>query len=98
MKQNDVLIGDDYDLLFEGLESFDFKISDSSEQEIELILLNGEGQLKQYPTFGVDIKKMNNGQWTQTMKAKIKKMLEIDGFTVNSVEFSNGQINVDAVK
>jgi len=97
-KSEDILLDEDYDLLFEGVESFDFKIGDSTEQDIELILLNSEGHIKQHPTFGVSVKEMTNGRWTQTMKTKIKKNLELDGFIVNDIQFKDGQINIDAIR
>jgi hypothetical protein len=92
---NDILLNTDYDLKFINGDLF---IENSLNQEISLTCLYGEGQLKQYPTYGVDILKFQNGSWSQELKAKIQRMLKEDGFTVNSVNYADNKINIDAIK
>jgi len=91
---NDIKLNTDYDISF---INNDLVIDESTNQEIELICLTGEGQLKQHPTFGVDINKFSNGVWNQELKTKIQTMLKLDGFNVKSIYY-DGQIKIDAVR
>jgi len=91
---NDIKLNTDYDLTF---QDNDLKIDESTYQEIQLVCLYGEGQLKQYPTFGVNILRFLNGIWNQELKSKIQQMLKLDGFTVNSVTYNEiDKIKIDA--
>ena len=97
MERYDILLQTDNDLDF---INDDFKIDDSSFQEIKSIIEHAAGDFKQYPKLGCGIISQLNGIWNLKTKQKIQNQLLSDGFQnidVKSVldELSKLKISVE---
>jgi len=95
MATQDFRLEDDFDLAF---ANGDLKILDSQDQEIKLITVISEGDLKQYPLFGVGIVRFQHSILKQELKNKIRTSLVEDGFNVKDISIKNNDIEINAVK
>jgi len=83
----DFTIGDDLQF-----ENGDFKISESSQQNIEHIMLSHKGAYKEHPLLGVGIVDYLKGNTTINrlrLEAEIEKQLKHDDFNVKIIDVSN---------
>lgn len=90
----DILLNSDFDLDF---ENGDLKISNSKNQAIEMLLLSAQGEWKEHPEAGADIKRAQNGVIDQFLERTIRVQLEADNFNLDKlIIFENGfQISGD---
>ncbi len=79
---NDILLGEDNDLLF---ENGDFVIGNSDKQNQKLIIVSGKGDYKAHPEVGVGIEGYLNDESLTPLLIEIKKQLEYDGMKINDV-------------
>lgn len=91
----DFVLDSDYDLMF---RNNDLLIQDTTRQEIELICLTVEGQLRQFPTFGANIQTLINGNWNLEIQNSITKSLNEDGFKINEITYDENGLYIDATK
>jgi len=92
----DILVNKEGDLELSG---GDIVTGDSQTQDIEHIMLAQKGQFTQFPLIGVGIRQRLNGPLKPAaLKRDIRIDLESDGFNVNSIDISEGQVQVDAQK
>lgn len=89
---NDILCDDTGDLAF---ENGDFVVGESTNQQIQDILMAAPGHYRQYPTIGGNIMTMLNGDWSQETARGIQMALEADGLNINGVSFKDGVLNID---
>lgn len=90
----DILLDETGDLL---IVNGDFVIGDSNNQEIEGLLVDVKGEVKEHPMVGADIKRLLKSREGETAALKeIKIQLQNDGFTSSQVEISQNDINVSA--
>jgi hypothetical protein len=75
--RKDIILDNNFDLM---ISNGDFYISNSDQQNIELILLSYPGQWKQFPLLGAAIQGDINGPFNDQMKNRIKKQLISDGY------------------
>ena len=77
----------------------DFVISESSQQETNLILNVNAGNFFQYPTCGVGlIQYLASNVSALKLESVISQQLQQDGFTVQSIDVNNSnlqKINID---
>lgn len=92
----DLIIGDE-GFEFEG---GDFKVAESSEQDIERILNISKGDIPRFPLLGVGMVRMVNAPIDIiSLKKEIRKELESDNFKVIGLEVGlDGEIWVNAIK
>lgn len=79
---NDILLNSDYDLNF---ENEDLAIGNSKNQSIEMILLSAQGEWKEHPEAGADIKRAINGVIGQLLDRNIRVQLEADNFNLDEL-------------
>lgn len=92
-KAQDILVGDDGDLLF---ENGDFAVGDSDVQHVEDILYAAPGHWKQHPLVGADVRQSINGTVTDELKRRIRLQLEADGFLVRALPVEGYNLIIDA--
>ena len=87
--RTDILLDDDFDLIDEGTE---WAEDESDEQHVQLLIMLGKGDIKQYPfaCFGANA-------WLKKRVANLKQVeraldieLEIDGYPNAEIDLSNG--------
>jgi len=77
----------------------DFVLADSDQQNVQDIINAYKGNYKEFPLIGVGIDTYRNSTPDPSeLQSIVKKQLEADGFTVNSVTIIEKQIYVDAIK
>ena len=79
---NDILLNSDYDLNF---ENGDLAIGNSKNQSIEMILLSAQGEWKEHPEAGADVKRAINGVIGQLLDRNIRVQLEADNFNLDEL-------------
>lgn len=79
---NDILLNSDYDLNF---ENEDLAIGNSKNQSIEMILLSAQGEWKEHPEAGADVKRAINGVIDQLLDRNIRVQLEADNFNLDEL-------------
>jgi len=79
---NDILLNSDYDLNF---ENEDLAIGNSKNQSIEMILLSAQGEWKEHPEAGADVKRAINGVIGQLLDRNIRVQLEADNFNLDEL-------------
>jgi len=87
---NDILIDSNGDL---KIANGDFVVGNSSEQNVEQVLLANKGEWKQWPLIGVGITKLLNAPITRSVKKRIEKniilQLKYDGAKNIDASFKN---------
>lgn len=77
----------------------DFVLADSDQQSVQDIINAYKGNYKEFPLIGVGIDTYKHSTPDASeLQSIVKKQLEADGFTVNSVTIIDKQIYVDAIK
>jgi len=89
----DILLDDNNELQF---RNGDFLVEESDGQHIQDILIAAPGHYKQYPLLGANITNGLNGSNTIEFKRNIRLQLESDGMEVETINFNNDQININA--
>jgi hypothetical protein len=89
----DILLNDQYELM---TENGDFVTGDNLLQQQALLLATGKGHWKENPFIGVDLVDWINNENPEEMKKEIKRQFKADGIKVNSIDYSNGEFNIDA--
>lgn len=80
---NDILLDDDFDLLF---EDGDLVIGESTRQHQQLLLLSAKGEIREFPTRGVGIYDWTLDDSPGDLNSEIKRQFELDGMTVQQVK------------
>lgn len=81
---NDILLGLDFDLSFEGGS---FAVGDATRQNQQFLLLTNKGEQKQHPTIGVGIRGfLNTESSVSQIKTAIQSEFERDGMKVNKLD------------
>lgn len=91
----DIILDENFDaVIFGG----DWKVENSDQQHVEHLLLVDKGQLRQYPTAGVGIRRYINASIDPVaLKQIIRVELENDGNRVNNIIVSRDfKISIDA--
>ena len=90
----DILLGNDFDLLF---ANGDFVTAASDEQHLALITIIALGHLKENPFLGINIDAYLGGSESpNVIKAIAQQMYEADNYNVNSISVvGNLILNVD---
>ena len=102
----DILLSPDYDLKFSIAPNGDedFFIGESTQQEIQLIILAEKGDWKFSPVLGAGIRRfIHGGSQQRQFESDIRLQLSADGMTVSKVQATqdaSGQtlINVKATR
>lgn len=81
----DIQLTDNYDL---EIKNGDFVIADSDEQHIELLLLSFQGEWKNSPLSGCNIRTVKNGKINRMLDRHIRVQLEADGFDLEEMNIS----------
>ena len=77
----------------------DFVLADSDQQSVQDIINAYKGNYKEFPLIGVGIDTYRNSTPDESeIQSIVRKQLEADGFTVNSVQVIESKIYVDAIK
>ena len=92
-KAYDILYGDDGELL---IKDGDFVTDVSNYQHIEDIMAAAPGHFRQYPVIGANILQQNNGIIDEAYKRLIRINLESDGFNVEKIDYTNGELTIEA--
>jgi len=80
---NDYLLDDEYNL---QIENGDFKVGESTSQEIQLILKFDKGQNPQFPLVGVGVDRRLKGAFNLTREIKEMRLnLEADNIRVDDI-------------
>lgn len=88
--RQDLILNDNKDLT---IKDGDFVIGDSKEQDAELILLSHQGDWKQSPLTGVNLRNdINSNLNVNSIARKIKIQLQNDGIYNINIELKDGQI------
>ena len=88
---NDILLNNDFDLDF---ENGDLKIGNSKNQSIEMLLLSAQGEWKEHPEAGADIKRAKNGVIDQFLERNIRVQLEADNFNLDKLTISENGFQI----
>ena len=78
---NDLLLTD-FDLEF---ENGDLVIGDSKNQAIEMLLISAQGEWKEHPEAGADIRRAQNGVIDQFLERTIRVQLASDNFNLDKL-------------
>ena len=78
----DDLLLNDFDLEF---ENGDLVIGNSKNQSIEMLMLSAQGEWKEYPEAGADIRRSQNGVIDQFLERNIRVQLEADNFNLDKL-------------
>lgn len=81
----DIQLTDNYDL---EIKNGDFVIADSDEQHIELLLLSFQGEWKNSPLSGCNIRAAKNGKINRMLDRHIRVQLEADGFDLEEMNIN----------
>lgn len=88
---NDILLNSDYDLNF---ENGDLAIGNSKNQSIEMLLLSAQGEWKEHPEAGADVKRAVNGVIDQFLHRNIRVQLEADNFKLDELIISENGFQI----
>ena len=78
----DIIIDDEFDLIF---TNGDFLVDDSKDQSVQMLLLSAQGEWKEHPEAGADIRKAENGLIDQFLERNIRVQLEADNFNIEKL-------------
>jgi hypothetical protein len=91
----DILLDDDLDLL---IVNGDIVFGDADEQNMRLVALSNTGDWKEFPQFGVNLRRalLDEGAAT-AVKHTLQLQLEADGALVESIALEpDGQLKINA--
>lgn len=78
----DDLLLNDFDLEF---ENGDLVIGNSKDQSVQMLLLSAQGEWKEHPEAGADIRRAQNGVIDQFLERNIRVQLEADNFNLDKL-------------
>ena len=87
----DICMNDDFDLL---IENGDFKIENSLEKEVKILLLSTPGNFKNAPLLGCDIQLLVQSNQYAGIKAEVLRQLKADGKDMNVIINPDGTLNI----
>lgn len=91
MEALDFLLGDDGDLIWDGV---DFEWGESDAQHIQHLCELEPGELKELPLVGIGLSRAINGVVDGVLRRRIKLQLEADGYEVAPLDnIENGVID-----
>lgn len=88
----DILINENYDV---SIENGDFKVGNSENQQVEMILFSKQGEWKTSPELGCDIERAKNGSISRFLDRKIRVQLDSDGFEVEKLNITTEGIQLN---
>jgi hypothetical protein len=74
----------------------DFVIADATLQHQEHIIIAQKGEYKEHPEIGVGIANMVLDENPRKILTQIRRNFEYDGMKVNSLDFTDNSIKIDA--
>jgi len=74
----------------------DFVIADATSQHQEHIIVAQKGEYKEFPEIGVGIENMVLDENPRKILTQIRRNFEYDGMKVNSLDFTEDSIIIDA--
>lgn len=100
MEIKDIILDDDLDLI---IENGDFKVADSDQQHVLLIVNTTLGSFKNAPLMGVGIRQyLSSSGETDALKRAMTVQLGADGYKVNEIilrgENENFEYYLDATR
>lgn len=90
----DILLDEDFDLAISA--SGDFVAGDSTMQNQQLLLYISKGELREFPTRGVGIRRWLLDEGAGDLNGAIKREYEADGMKVSSIRIERGELKVVA--
>lgn len=87
----DICTDDNFDLL---IENGDFKISESAEKEVKILLVSVPGNFKNAPLIGCDIQQFVQSNQYAEIKAVLSRQLKADGKDMNLIINPDGTLNI----
>ena len=87
----DDLLLNDFDLEF---ENGDLVIGNSKDQSVQMLLLSAQGEWKEHPEAGADIKRAKNGVIDQFLERNIRVQLEADNFNLDKLTISENGFQI----
>ena len=87
----DILTNTDYDLV---IQEGDFFCGESTAQHLEFLLLSFQGEWKESPIIGGNIRHALNGNVSRALDRHIRIQLEADGFSAEVLQITEKGINV----
>jgi len=92
---NDIMTNIDFNpLIVDG----DYVIGDSEQQNQHHLIVASKGEYKLSPEIGADILNMLSNDSPKESLIEIKKQLEYDGHKVKNLQYTNGQLVIDATQ
>lgn len=93
MKKKGILIEDNFDILIQNKQ---MQIGDITEQNQQLLILIGKGEIKDEPAKCVGVMNyLENGDF-ESLAREIRIQLTQDGMKVNEIKLNSGKIEIDA--
>lgn len=92
---NDILIIDLLGAPDVVIRNGDFLVGEAKQQATFLTLATNKGDFRANPDVGLSLASYVNSEDQDVMLAEITRLLEADGFTINSLGFENGQLKLD---
>jgi hypothetical protein len=90
----DILLNEDLDL---DIRAGDLTTGYSDLQHQELLLVNNRGNIKEFPTVGIDAFGYLQDNNTSALLREIRKQFSADGMQVKTIDITDtGQLNIDA--
>ena len=88
----DIVIDENGDL---SIINGDFHITETDEQNIELIVSSYQGEWKENPSLGVNLNNSKGGNIDRFLKRSIVVQLDSDGFNVDSLNIKETGIEIN---
>ena len=87
----DDLLLNDFDLEF---ENGDLVIGNSKDQSVQMLLLSAQGEWKEHPEAGADIRRAQNGVIDQLLERNIRVQLEADKFNLDKLTINENGFQI----
>lgn len=89
---NDIKLDENQDL---KIKNGDFIISDSTDQNVELLFLSTPGDWKEHIETGVAIERAIHRNTDRFLDRTIRVQLEADGYSISKLEIKNTAISIE---
>lgn len=87
----DIIIDDEFDLIF---TNGDFLVDNSKDQSVQMLLLSAQGEWKEHPEAGADIRRAQNGVIDQLLERNIRVQLEADKFNLDKLTINENGFQI----
>jgi hypothetical protein len=77
------------------IDSGDFVIGDSTEQNVELLFISTPGEWKEHIEAGISIERASNGNIDRFIDRTIRVQMEADGYEIAKLKISEIGITID---